>query len=102
MGVTIDRRNAMFLLIENWQQSGLSQKDFCEQQQVSGPVFYYWYKRYRTNHDTVALKEAKGFVELRPDVTNSTGAAIELLLAGGHRLLFHQPVSASFIKAIIS
>ena len=35
MGATTEHRNAMFALIENWQQSGLSQKTFCEQQQIA-------------------------------------------------------------------
>ena len=36
-------RERMFELIEQWQQSGLSQKAFCEQHSIRYYVFHYWY-----------------------------------------------------------
>lgn len=101
MGATTEHRNAMFSLIENWQQSGLSQKAFCEQQQIAAHQFYYWYKCYRMQNDLPVAPVAKGFIELHSQVTQPE-AAIEILLLCGHRIFFHQPVAASFIKAIIS
>jgi hypothetical protein len=101
MGATTAHRNRMFSLIENWQQSGLSQKVFCEQQQIAAHQFYYWYKRYRTKNDIRLSSAAQGFVELHSQEP-SPEAVIEILLSCGHRILFHQPVAASFIKAIIS
>ena len=101
MGATTEHRNAMFSLIENWQQSGLSQKFFCEHHQIVLHIFYYWYKCYRTQNDVAALQPAKGFIELHSPGTQPE-AAIEVLLSCGHRIFFHQPVAASFIKAIIS
>ena len=101
MGATTEHRNAMFTLIENWQQSGLSQKSFCEQHRIVPHVFYYWFKRYRIKNDLPAVSSVKGFVELHPSVTQPE-AAIEVLLSCGHRIFFHQAVAASFIKAIIS
>jgi len=43
-------RDRMFELIEQWQQSGLSQKAFCEQHSIRYYVFHYWYRRYRKQH----------------------------------------------------
>ena len=43
-------RDRMFELIEQWQQSGLSQKAFCEQHSIRYYVFQYWYRRYRKQH----------------------------------------------------
>lgn len=54
MRAAIEHRNTMFSLIENWQQSGLSQKAFCEQQQIAAHQFYYWYKCYRIQNDVPA------------------------------------------------
>ncbi|MGI8635775.1 MAG: IS66 family insertion sequence element accessory protein TnpA, partial [Segetibacter sp.] len=34
----------MFDRIDQWQQSGLSQKAFCEQVNLSYHIFHYWYK----------------------------------------------------------
>jgi hypothetical protein len=96
-----EHRSAMLSLIEGWQQSGLSQKAFCEQQQIKPHVFHYWYKCYRTQNNSVIARPAERFIELeRPTVLPEP--AIELLLTSGHRILFHHPVAASFIKAIIS
>jgi hypothetical protein len=47
------------------------------------------------------VQPAKGFIELRSDPILPE-AAIEVLLACGHRIFFHQPVAASFVKAVIS
>jgi len=101
MGATTEQRNRMFSLIENWHQSGLSQKAFCEQQQIAAHQFYYWYKCYRTKNDVPVTSAAKGFIELHSQAPSSE-SAIEILFSCGHRILFHQPVAASFIKAIIS
>jgi hypothetical protein len=101
MPASIEHRNSMFSLIENWQQSGISQRTFCEQQQIKAHVFYYWYKCYRIQNNTLAVQPAKKFIELRSQAI-LLEASIELLLANGHRILFHQPIAASFIKAIIS
>jgi hypothetical protein len=91
----------MFAMITLWQQSGLSQKAYCEQNSIRYHLFHYWYKRYK---DTQAVHR-EGFVPLsvKPPVTHSQcNAAIELLLADGKRILFHQPVSSDFLKALIS
>jgi hypothetical protein len=40
-------REQMYVHIEQWKQSGLSQKVYCEQQGVKYHVFHYWYKLYR-------------------------------------------------------
>ena len=37
----------MFPLVESWQKSGLTQKEFSQKHQISDQVFYYWVSRYR-------------------------------------------------------
>ena len=101
MGASTEHRNRMFSLIESWQQSGLSQKAFCEQQPIAVHQFCYWHKIFRSQNDLSIAGVSKGFIELHTQAP-SPEAAIEILFSCGHRLLFHQPVAASFIKAIIS
>jgi hypothetical protein len=89
----------MFALIGGWKQSGLSQKAWCEQNQVRYHVFHYWYKRYRNKQSGSA--EAS-FIPL--DVRSSlsdTSSNIEVILPDGKRILFHQAVSSDFLKAVI-
>ncbi len=51
-------REEMFPVVEAWQHSGLSKKDFCEEQGIIKSVFFYWCRRYREEH------ELGGFVPL--------------------------------------
>lgn len=100
----------MFSMIECWQQSGLDQKAYCEQYAIRYHVFHYWYKKYRDTQLAPTLKE-HSFIALQvksaPAVTApitplAAGAHTELVLPDGRRLLFHQPVSADYLKALIS
>ena len=92
----------MFNMLTHWQQSGISQKLYCEQHRIRYHVFHYWYKRFR---DSQADSKEKGTfipVQIKPPVAAGKNGGIELLFANGNRVLFYQPVSADFIKAIIS
>lgn len=96
-----DVQEQMFNLIRGWQQSGLSQKLYCEQQGIRYHVFHYWYKRFRESR---ADNKEGTFIPLQIKSLAPAGinAGIELVLADGNRVLFYQPVSADFIKGIIS
>lgn len=89
-----------FLMIELWQQSGLSQKAWCSQENISYHIFHYWYKRYRVAQSP---DESRRFIPLQVQpLCNEGYAYAELLLTDGRRLLFHRPVSSDYLKAIIS
>jgi len=92
----------MFNMLTHWQQSGISQKLYCEQHGIRYHVFHYWYKRFRVSQ--AGSKNEGTFipVQIKLPVTTGKNACIELLLTDGRRLLFNQPVTADFIKAIIS
>ena len=90
-------KQEMFGYIGQWQQSGLTQKAFCLQVNLLYHVFHYWYKRYRTTDS----KPASSFIKLRVS-TPSISSHTELVLPDGKRLLFHQPVSIDYLKALIS
>jgi transposase-like protein len=94
------QRQQKLAMIEDWQQSGLSQKQYCLQHNIAYHTFYYWYKRYRTaSGDSTENKSP--FVSLQSPAFASM-TYTELLLPDGKRLLFHQPVSADFLKALIA
>ena len=93
-------KQQMFSMINEWQQSSLTQKAWCEQHAMRYHVFHYWYKRYR---DAQAVDKEPGFIPLKIKPSFDTSAAhIELLLPDGKRLLFHQPVSSNYLKAVIN
>jgi hypothetical protein len=87
--------------VATWKQSGLSQKAYCQQNNLNYFNFQYWCKI--CSCEQRAAKE-DGFVSL--NIKTSTfplsNAAIEILLPDGKRILFHQPVSADYLKCLIS
>ena len=91
----------MFGLISSWKQSDLSQKAWCEQNQIRYHVFHYWYKRYR-NEQSSGSEPAFIPLTVKPSFSDATCANVEVVLADGRRILFHQPVSSNFLKAVIS
>ncbi len=92
-------REEKFLMIEHWQQSGLTQKQYCEQQNIPYPNFHYWYKRYRISGNDYKPSDSS-FMLLTP--SSDIACHTELSLPDGRRLVFHQPVSADFLKILLS
>ena len=93
-------REQMFQMIEQWQQSGLTQKTFCQQQSVRYYVFHYWYKRYR-EQQADPQNSNSSFVKLQIAKPVSPGS-IEIYYPGGVRIIFHEPVSSGYLKALVS
>lgn len=98
-------REQKFLMIEAWQQSGLSQKDWCARESMAYHSFHYWYKKYRSVHPSAfeSLDKKQRFISLEVQSSfNSSAVNLELLLTDGRRVLFYNPVSSDYLKAIIS
>ena len=56
----------MFPLVENWQKSGLTQKEFSQQHRISDQVFYYWVSRYRNAQSVSSLPSSGPVVKTQP------------------------------------
>ncbi len=84
-----------------WKQSGLSQKAYCQQNSLNFYNFQYWCKICGGGPN--AVKE-NSFVTLnvKPSTSLLSSAGIEIVLSDGKRILFHQPVSADYLKCLIS
>ena len=89
-------RDQQFAMITAWQQSGQSQKQFCLQNNIVYHVFHYWYKIYRDQQPA----GSGSFVTL--NIAPQLQTNVELHLADGKRIVFHQPVSVEFLKALIA
>lgn len=90
------QRRQQFAMISSWQQSGQTQKQYCEQNNIAYHIFHYWYKVFRE-----AQSVASGsFVSL--NIAAPLQPNVEMFLTDGRRIIFHQPVSADFLKALIS
>lgn len=92
----------MFEGVRLWQQSGLTQKAWCEQNNVGYGTFHYWYKQYREEGLAASgdQKPEGGFVRLMVDAPLGP-AWCELVWSDGKKVVFHQPVSPEFIRTLI-
>ncbi len=86
----------MFSKIREWQQSGLSQKAFCEQCNITYGNFHYWYKRFRE----VDPQRSSGFVPLQiSDI--ATGIFASVIFSSGHTIQLHQAISPEYLKELL-
>jgi hypothetical protein len=90
-------------LIEAWQTSDLTQKQFCSQQAIAYSAFHYWFKKFREDKSLPASGSA--FIPVKVTSAcphNNAGAAIELVMPDGRRVNFHQGVEVEFLRALLS
>ncbi len=76
----INVQEQMFSIIRDWQQSGLSQKAYCEEHNIRYHVFHYWYKCFRVSQLPGGYE---GFISLKIQPSPSVNASCvhsELLL----------------------
>lgn len=85
----------MFAHMRAWQQSGLTQKKYCQGQNIAYHLFHYWYRKFRQEQ----TGSPGGFIQLQSAVSSQIPFA-EFTFPGGGRILFHQPVSIEYLKAL--
>jgi hypothetical protein len=77
------------------ENSGMTVKRFCQQRGVSEHSFYAWRKRLRTG------KPALRFALVEPVPRPAPVALLELVLAGGERLLIRPGVDTAMLRAVL-
>ena len=102
MRASNEERNSMLALIKQWEQSGMRQKDFYQKHNIPAHVFYYWHKCYKKPKAGAhkPITPVNSFVQLKPSVPSASN--IEMHLQNGNRIIFNQPVSVDYLKALIS
>ncbi len=87
------KRSEMFSIVEQWQQSGMSQKAFSQEKGINIYTLRYW-----INKSSRQQNESSGFVQLNePSV-----ADICLRYPNGVELLLPVHTSLSLIKGLIN
>jgi len=90
----------MFPVVELWQSSGQTQKEFCQEQGIKPHVFTYWvgkYKKQRAGSD-----ETTGFVPIAIEEQRSESYYAEISYPDGTRLRFGRSVSAEQIRQLLT
>lgn len=100
MQASSSTRSEMFSLIEAWKQSGLSQQVFCREKNLRYHQFHYWYKVYRDKNNTPQSGKPS-FVPVHLEEVSSARPSMELLHAGGSRIVFYQDPSVDYLKALL-
>lgn len=95
------RRERMRVLIERWRRSGETAAAFCRRQGIDPQRLSYW-KRVlgmaAGRKLTRQRRRAAGFVPVRLVDVGSAAGNMEILLAGGDRLVVHEGVSRELLR----
>jgi hypothetical protein len=92
-------RQQMLSMVEDWKRSGQNQRAYCQAHSISYHQFHYWYKRYKMGQ-VPGNDSGSSFIEVQLPAPQSHDYA-EVIYPDGKRVLFHQAVDVSFLKALI-
>ncbi len=102
------RRTAgdMFPVIAKYLASNLTQKTFCQQENLNYKTFHYWLKKYRAHQGAHGLKKStdSGAALLPVHITPAaptSGAPCEISYPNGITIRFSQPVGAELLRQLI-
>lgn len=92
----------MFSLIGIWKASGKTQQDFCKEKDLEYNKFQYWFRKYK-RVSMPARSQPDSFISVKvKEVVPSPHGAMELVFPDGRKLIFHQPVEASFMRSLLA
>lgn len=94
------RRNKWHRIVEEYLQSGISQKAFCEQRGLSLPQLVYYYGKFKISNSPTA---SASFVPVKVALQDKASAPseIKLSLPNGFQCCFPSHTDATQIKRLI-
>lgn len=106
MKVDIEKRQYWEGQIEAWMASGLTQRTFCEREQLKRPTFDYWRRRIKTDMPPESRPEQRKTappMTLVPVQVASAAEVASLALhsPGGWRLTLPSSVDAAWLAALM-
>lgn len=91
----------MFSLIQVWQKSGMTQREFCEKKNITYAKFQYWMKRYNEAGDAPEPTSSFLPVHVKKESSARSGS-LEIVYPDGRRVVFHQEVEPDFLRALLA
>ena len=98
----------MYLAIEMWQESGLSQHQFCSDENIAKSTFGYWLKKYRNEKgriQAVSKDNNKAFIPVKVSKTihlpSLSRDHIEINYPGGVQVICPVGMDIQQIKTLI-
>ena len=98
-----ERRQFWQMVIETWQDSGMSVSKFCKAEGLSEGTFYNWRKKLSGDHsprNKPAVPSPSTFIEVA--MPKSDHAALELVLSSGHTLRIGSTADNKTLSNVIS
>ena len=98
-----ERRQFWQMVIETWQDSGVSVRKFCKAEGLSEGTFYNWRKRLSRRHSQRKEQRSSNpsaFIEVA--MPKSDHAALELVLSSGHTLRISSTADNKILSNVIS
>ena len=91
-------------LIQSWQVSELTQKQFYAQQSIAYSTFHYWFKKFRSEKGFPGLSPGFASIKVTPNtpVVNHGAVLVELVLSDGRRVNFYQGIDVQFLRDLLS
>ena len=92
----------MYVLICQWESSGLTQEEFFRQHKIAKSTFGYWRKKYHA--ETGNGKNKETFIPVKVSTANNTdngSGILELVYPNGVRLVCSTSIELSRLKPLI-
>lgn len=92
-----------FRLVEDWQASGLTKKEFCAQQSIAYSGFHYWVKKFREGKSLPT--SGSSFIPLKltsGSLAKHAIGSVEVILPDGRRVNFPSGVDVGFLRELLS
>ena len=99
-----EQRQFWQMVLEKFQSSGLSVRQFCRQEGLSEPSFYSWRRRLTQarNSDGISKPETQSEAFIRVSIPPSQPGCLELILAAGHTLRIPLDIDGAFLTGVLS
>jgi len=89
----------MFPVVEDWLQSGLTQKEYSKRHQLAAHILPYWVSRYRQTHANTQPQSAS-FIQVSTAAASVQG--MEVALPTGVVIRFANTVPVSYLQQLLS
>jgi transposase len=98
-----DQQQFWQMVLETFKSSGLSVRQFCQQEGLSEASFYSWRKRLSNSQKSGPSKEstqADSFIQV--SMPSAKSMVLELVLASGHKLHIPSDIDPAFLTGVLS
>jgi len=91
----------MLPLLQNYYASGLSQKQYCEQEQLAPHLLGYWLRKYKAQQSVDQENGVSKFVELSISAPSPILDGVEIIYSNGTKIKVAQKVEWAFFEKLL-